>query len=113
MFFRFDRSRNLNQLGDLDRLIAENSERISTSGMFSRAFQAIAKKQSLSANSWKIFSQRNYYISKLENNCWSRYATRPKLYARRVLAGPRLALYRRRHPPMLTGGNNDRHQSDG
>ena len=26
--FRFDRSRNLNQLGDLDRLIAENSERI-------------------------------------------------------------------------------------
>ena len=28
MFFCFDRSRNLNQLGDLDRLIAENSERI-------------------------------------------------------------------------------------
>ena len=26
--FRFDRGRNLNQLGDLDRLIAENSERI-------------------------------------------------------------------------------------
>ena len=23
------------------------------------------------------------YISKLKNNCWSRYATRPKLYARR------------------------------
>jgi hypothetical protein len=28
MFFRFDRSRNLNQLADLDRLIAENSEQV-------------------------------------------------------------------------------------
>jgi hypothetical protein len=40
----------------------------STSGMFSRAFQTIAKKRSLSANSWKIFSQRraNRKIKKLD-----------------------------------------------
>jgi hypothetical protein len=111
--FRFDRSRNLNQLGDLDRLIAENSERIlDQRHVLSRLSDH--SQQSLSANSWKIFSQRNYYISKLENNCWSRYATRPKLYARRGRAcWAGLELYRRRGPPILTGGNNDPHQNDG
>jgi hypothetical protein len=71
--------------------------------MFSRAFQTITKKQSLSANSWKIFSQRKYYISKLENNAGRDTRLDPGfMLAADKLAGPRLELYRRRGPPILT-----------